>query len=337
VTQRRPTVSRRKLLKGAGALAAASGLGAVMGGCAAPTAEPELPAVLRDATPLELKYPAVPPPPTTPPDPGRLRVFTMQEALTVEALTARILPGTPDDPGAREAGVVVYIDELLSRSEGFAEPTYRQPPYAQIFTGSAPPDDQGGYNVIWVHADLIERYGFQSILTPREVYRIGLDAVDRYANEQFGRDFVELTEEQQDDIVGALAEGQASGFRQVSAEQFFQVLRRHTAEGMFSDPAYGGNRNLVGWSLVGFPGAQRAYTPQELQNEDLQRDPQAQLKLGPFNPGHGAHDGAVLPLSGSDPHTWADAHRDAPPTPAPTQQPPPEQEASLWLCNSEPM
>jgi gluconate 2-dehydrogenase gamma chain len=25
-------------------------------------------------------------------------------------------------------------------------------------------------------------------------------------------------------------------------------------EGMFSDPIYGGNRNKVGWQMIGFPG-----------------------------------------------------------------------------------
>src|SRR5205085_1998033 len=28
----------------------------------------------------------------------------------------------------------------------------------------------------------------------------------------------------------------------------------HTAEGMFSVPEYGGNRNRVGWQLIGFDG-----------------------------------------------------------------------------------
>jgi gluconate 2-dehydrogenase gamma chain len=311
-------ISRREAIKKAGALAAATGAVTVAAGCATqatPEAQ-ELPAVLRDTTPAHLKYPAVPLAPATPPEPGKLQVFSAQEARTVEALTARILPGSPEDPGAREAGVVVYIDHLLAMNEGFAEPTYRQAPFAQVYTGETPPEET--YDVVWVASDQIGRYGFQSALTPREVYRMGLDAVDRYANSRFSRDFVDLTEDEQDSILSDMVEGRAIGFRQVSAEQFFLVLRRHTAEGMFSDPAYGGNRDLAGWKLIGFPGPQRAWTVAEIQTEGSRREPQSHGEMPPFNPGQDARDGAVMPLSGSDPHTWHDAHQHAPPTLAPT-------------------
>ena len=36
---------------------------------------------------------------------------------------------------------------------------------------------------------------------------------------------------------------------------------------MFADPLYGGNRDFVGWRLVGFPGAQAIFTPADLQNK----------------------------------------------------------------------
>jgi gluconate 2-dehydrogenase gamma chain len=317
------SISRRELIRRTGALAAATGALSIASGCGPASSPPsaELPAVLRDQTPVDLKYPAVPPAPAAPPEPGQLRVFSMQEARTVEALTARIMPGTPDDPGAREAGVVVYIDHMLAANEGFAEPTYRQPPFAQVYSGDSPPANGDLYEVIWVPADLIARYGFQAVLSPREVYRIGLEAVDRYARSRFTRDFADLSESEQDTIVGDMAEGRATGFGQVSAEQFFLVLRRHTAEGMFSDPAYGGNRNMAGWELVGFPGAQRAWTIAELQTEGARRSPQAQAHLPPLSPGQDAREGVVLPLSGSDPRTWEDAHQHAPPTLVPTLPP----------------
>ncbi len=304
------SISRRLFLKGTGA-AALAGVAVVASGCESTEQLPADPALFNDARPIVLKYLTAQGAPATPPDPARLQVFTAHEARTVEALTARILPGTPGDPGAREAGVVTYIDTLLAANEGFAEPTYRQPPYAQVYTGATTPEQSqaGPFQVVYVPSDLIGRYGFQAILTPREVYRMGLEAVDRYANQQFGADFIDLTEIPQDTVVGDMAEGRATGFRQVSAEQFFLVLRRHTAEGMFSDPVYGGNRGLAGWQLIGYPGAQRAWTPQEIQTEGTRREPQDQRELTPFNPGHGSGEGAVLPLSGSDPNTWHDAHQ----------------------------
>ena len=35
--------------------------------------------------------------------------------------------------------------------------------------------------------------------------------------------------------------------------RFFQLLRTHTIEGMFSDPMHGGNAGLIGWQLIGYP------------------------------------------------------------------------------------
>ncbi len=44
-----------------------------------------------------------------------------------------------------------------------------------------------------------------------------------------------------------------------SLAQFFAVVYEHTLEGTFGDPLYGGNRDAVGWKLVGFPGAVGVY------------------------------------------------------------------------------
>jgi gluconate 2-dehydrogenase gamma chain len=40
----------------------------------------------------------------------------------------------------------------------------------------------------------------------------------------------------------------------LSAKFFFDLLWRNTEEGYFADPLYGGNRDKVGWKLLGFPG-----------------------------------------------------------------------------------
>ena len=292
-------LSRRNLFKGAGALLGAAGLGAAAG-CALPAAQQAQPAALpMDPVPVGEKYPAVPAPPAAPP-PEVLRVFTALEARTVEALTARILPGDADDPGAREAGVVYYIDNMLARQEGFVMPSYREPPFAEAYEGAAPPTGGDGFGTIWVPADEIERYGYQSIHSPREIYRMGVAAVNRYARQEFGGDFAGLSEDDQDTIVGRLAEDELPGFDEFSGEAFFLTLRRHTAEGMFSDPVYGGNRGLVGWRLVDYPGAQRGYSPEELRREGHNREPQSIQDLAHFHPGRPDHPGAVLPVSGSE-------------------------------------
>ena len=47
--------------------------------------------------------------------------------------------------------------------------------------------------------------------------------------------------------------------------EFFGAVRLHTIEGMFCDPMYGGNRDCVGWKLIGFPGAQWGYSAEQMQ------------------------------------------------------------------------
>ncbi len=294
-------VSRRGFLKTGGLFAAAFGLGAAA--CEPTLAPPDnnAPSALMPMQ-MQNQYPAVADAPMTPPPSDILHVFTPQEAHTVEALTARILPGTPDDPGAREAGVVTYIDNLLAFNEGYDSPTYRQPPFAQTYDGDAPPatpQAQTQYQTIWVKKSDFARYGFQTIMTPRETYRAGIAAVDRYANTKFGQNFVDLSEAQQDQIVADMAAGKTIGFSQPADTEFFTLLRTHTIEGMFSDPAYGGNRNMVGWQLIGYPGAQRAYTTLDIKTEGHSRAPQSLAMMHNFQPGQAANANVVLPVSGS--------------------------------------
>ncbi len=302
-------LSRRRLLQTTGALLVTVGVGSA---CDVDPFHSESPAsrplrpqprpafVPRRVTLVAGQYPAVPDTPTQAPQAGVLRFFTLHEAQTVEAITARILPGSPEDPGAREAGVVNYIDNMLAYENPFAEATYRAPPYAETYTGARPPaGSNGSFEVVWVSADEIERYGYQSTLGPRDVYRAGLASVDRYARERFGRDFVDLSEEQQDQVVGAMADGEASGFEHPGAEEFFHVLRRHTGEGMFSDPVYGGNQGLAGWRLIGYPGAQRGYTEAYVRGRTAEADPQGIADLNHFHPGQPANEHVLLPVTGS--------------------------------------
>ena len=50
-----------------------------------------------------------------------------------------------------------------------------------------------------------------------------------------------------------------------TALAFFDALRAHTIEGVFSDPAHGGNRNFAGWRLLGYQGPQPGYSHAEQQ------------------------------------------------------------------------
>lgn len=316
------TLSRRDFLKAMGLTAAGVVGFSAASGCSviAPTQGFSAP-YTRDRVPVHVQYPAVPYTPAVIPESGILRFFTPHEARTVEAFTARLLPGTPEDPGAREAGVVFYIDGLMSYPDGFGEPVYRQPPFAAVYEGDEPPGDPEQISpegVIWVPAGDIERYGYQSIYTPREDMRMGLAALDRFANEEYEDDFADLSEEEQDEIIMTMLEeaeeetALEKAFTPLTPIAFFKAMMLYTNQGMFADPLYGGNRNMVGWRLVGYPGAQRAYSPNEIQVEGigLRREPWSMANLPPFNPGQPV-EAAINPVTGTDEH----GHQDVPAMP----------------------
>src|SRR3989475_13156850 len=47
---------------------------------------------------------------------------------------------------------------------------------------------------------------------------------------------------------------QDARLKETEGTLFFSMLRCHTVEGMFCDPMHGGNIDMVGWQLIGFPG-----------------------------------------------------------------------------------
>ena len=88
-------------------------------------------------------------------------------------------------------------------------------------------------------------------------YRRGLRAVEKHAKAKFGASFLKLSESEQDAVLSALEAGQVEELPH--GDEFFELLRSHVLEGVFGEPSYGGNRNMIGWCLVGFPGQQYGY------------------------------------------------------------------------------
>jgi gluconate 2-dehydrogenase gamma chain len=101
-----------------------------------------------------------------------------------------------------------------------------------------------------------------ALAAQRPVYAAGLAALDAYARSTAGRSFVELAAEQQDAVLTDLEENRAGGFTP-GAAAFFEVVLGHTLEGTFGDPHYGGNRDYIGWELLGYPGLRLAVTAEE--------------------------------------------------------------------------
>lgn len=176
------------------------------------------------------------PPPQIPPPP--IRFFTDAQFRVVEAMSERIFPADSEGPGAKEARVAYYIDGQLTSGWGRGERLYLQGPFVT-------PTDSG--------------HGWQIPMTPRDVYKDALAAIDAYTQKQFSKTFDQLTAKQQDGVLQMLSAGKVDTFRTVSSPQFFTMFRQNVLEGLFGDPLYGGNYNLVGWKWLGFPGDPHAY------------------------------------------------------------------------------
>ena len=292
----RPKVSRRAFLKGTGLIAAAMSAGTVLSSCA-----PSQPGPAPSPTPqltLADKYLHVPPAPAVPPDPDIRLFFTPEEARTVDALVAVLIPGTEDDPGAREAGVVTFLDHMLATSESWAEPTYLEPPFVKTYESDTPPPEaESDPDFVYIPKDRAADYGWQVAAPPQELYRVGLAKLDEVA----GGDFAGMPAAAQESLLEQLAAGDVDAFEtdipMFDGAAFFDMLLTHTRLGMFGDPLYGGNRFLVGWQLVGYPGARRAYTALDMQTEGTDLEPQSLAQLPPFHAGQPVSDEVIIPLA----------------------------------------
>lgn len=174
--------------------------------------------------------------------PGPWKFFTVDEAKAIEALVDRVIP--PDSPGSgshtpggKDAGCAVYIDAQLAGPYGSARGLYMRPPFQ----------------------DGTPQQGEQSPLTPAQRYRQSLAALDKYCRGAFaGKGLADLSDGQKDQIIGQMEKGPLK-LEGVSATAFFELLVKNTQEGFLADPVYGGNRDMVGWKMLGFPGARYDY------------------------------------------------------------------------------
>ncbi|MBM4261852.1 MAG: gluconate 2-dehydrogenase subunit 3 family protein [Deltaproteobacteria bacterium] len=91
----------------------------------------------------------------------------------------------------------------------------------------------------------------------RPYYTKALRALASHAKEKFAVPFLKLSAPQQDAVLKDFESGNVTTF--TKAADFFETVRAHILEGVFGEPNYGGNKNLIGWKLVGFPGQQYGY------------------------------------------------------------------------------
>lgn len=62
--------------------------------------------------------------------------------------------------------------------------------------------------------------------------------------------------------------------RGVRPETFFSLLRNATIEGVYSDPAYGGNKDMQGWKMIEYPGPRMGWAEDIESEEFMSLDPE---------------------------------------------------------------
>lgn len=116
----------------------------------------------------------------------------------------------------------------------------------------------------------------------RTTYALGLLAIDTAAQTQHGKAFHLLTSAQQDALLQAVANNEIDGFASTGAA-FFSLVRNHTIDGTFSDPYYGGNRDYIGWDMLGYPGVRMGASPADVRDEEtIAPSHQSAYDLPPF-------------------------------------------------------
>ena len=160
--------------------------------------------------------------------------FDSEEALFIEAACDRLIPPDESGPGALGAGVPNYLDKQLGGAWGAGERLYRSGPWQ-----SGTPSQ-----------------GYQLPFSPAELFHTSLRAIRRDLGR--GTPFHEMSAEAQDTYLKSLESG-AHDLDGVPSAVFFDMLLKMTVEGFFSDPVYGGNRDMVAWRMIGFPGAYADY------------------------------------------------------------------------------
>jgi|SRR5579864_1145472 len=144
----------------------------------------------------------------------RLEALTTEQAADIEAIAAQIIP-TDETPGAREAGVIYFIDRTLSTFHRDKKPLYIE----------GLKETQAKLKELFPHASQV----------------------------------AELTREQQIELL-----------KSIEKSEFFELVRTHTIMGFFANPEYGGNKDKIGWKLIGFEDAFAFQPPFGYYDKDYQ-------------------------------------------------------------------
>jgi gluconate 2-dehydrogenase gamma chain len=163
--------------------------------------------------------------------------FTSGEWAFINAACARLIPDDEHGPGAVALGVPQYIDRQMSTPWAEGAIWYMQGPFV----------------------DAKPEFGYQSQMTPKQQYRIGIKAIDAVCQDHLKKSFIDLSAEQQDDVLRRIEKGEWTSADIPLRVFFSSFLLKNVMEGYFCDPMYGGNKDMAAWTMIAYPGVRADY------------------------------------------------------------------------------
>lgn len=171
---------------------------------------------------------------------GREFFTRYEDFLVLAAATELIFPKDDNGPGAIDLDVPYFIDKQLAGTWGVNDGDYRQGPF----------DDKK----VKEAADTANH----ARANRGQIFIDGLRSMNAESKKRFDVTFDEATEKEQGEIMTDLETGKLK-MKTLPSDGFFALLKEATLQGAFSDPLYGGNKNMDGWRMKEFPGARPSY------------------------------------------------------------------------------
>ncbi|NOU77224.1 twin-arginine translocation signal domain-containing protein [Paenibacillus sp. LMG 31458] len=179
--------------------------------------------------------------------------FNQAQLQLTEAAAERIFPKDENGPGATDLGVVFYIDHQLASPWGVNSREYRTGPFIK---GEV---TQGDYQNI----------------KRNELFTMGLQSMEEACKTKYSKSFVDLTPEEKDAILTSMEKGEIMVINGITGKTFFNLFCRLTMEGVYCDPLYGGNKNMLGWKMRKYPGNQMTYASIMEKDQFVVMDPRS--------------------------------------------------------------
>lgn len=213
--------SRRSFIKNSGLTVGGLVVGGAIGSLLGGKSETTTPTVAHDSNHVAIDYSET------------RQFFARQKDFdAMAAATEMIYPEDKNGPGAIALGVPYFIDKQLASPWGSNADDYRKGPFT---AGDTP-------------------------LNKADIVLQGSRKLNEVSEKEYdGTLFKDLTDEQKITILTSFQAGEVE-MELVNSAVFFNLLRTLTLQGCFADPLYGGNKNMAGWKMKEFPGAQMSYT-----------------------------------------------------------------------------